>query len=315
MGIQRGGIAVVVVDDGNAEAVLQRGAEVEPVPLRLGEVRRALRGDHPVRARRPGRAETDGAHRLPVTPVGASTWSSASMRAPIATSGPSRTRLGLSTSRPPGSARSCRAPSRCWTCRRCRGRRRPMAGPSGAHEPGLYLQRRARTHRGRLWPPPSRGLPISFYALARERARPARRGVRRARCRPVGVRSPSSRSWTCRTGRCSATRPSPAGRMRYDPGSFVPSALPAVQYTSPALLFVPLARELLEDEDFDPFAEGRRHRGGSRGDRLAHLGGDGARDGPSSSAGASTNCAGGASTSPSAEVAPGGAQPADPSPI
>ncbi|MGA2528789.1 MAG: diguanylate cyclase [Acidimicrobiales bacterium] len=43
------------------------------------------------------------------------------------------------------------------------------------------------------------------------------------------------------------------GPMRYNPGNFVRGALPAVQYTSPALLFVPLARELLEDEDFDPF--------------------------------------------------------------
>lgn len=49
----------------------------------------------------------------------------------------------------------------------------------------------------------------------------------------------------------------PRGSLRYDARDFVPNALAAVQYTSPALLFVPLARELLEDEDFDPFAEAR----------------------------------------------------------
>jgi diguanylate cyclase (GGDEF)-like protein len=45
----------------------------------------------------------------------------------------------------------------------------------------------------------------------------------------------------------------PRGPMRYDTRNFVLGALPAVQYTSPALLFVPLATALLEDEEFDPF--------------------------------------------------------------
>ena len=49
----------------------------------------------------------------------------------------------------------------------------------------------------------------------------------------------------------------PRGTMRYDAKNFVLSALPAVQYTSPALLFVPLALELLEDETFDPFTRAR----------------------------------------------------------
>ncbi len=45
----------------------------------------------------------------------------------------------------------------------------------------------------------------------------------------------------------------PRGPMRYDMRSFVRGALLAVQYTSPALVFVPLATDLLEDEEFDPF--------------------------------------------------------------
>ena len=45
----------------------------------------------------------------------------------------------------------------------------------------------------------------------------------------------------------------PRGTMRYSSRNFVRGALPAVQYTSPALLFVPLAPNLLEDEAFDPF--------------------------------------------------------------
>jgi diguanylate cyclase (GGDEF)-like protein len=45
----------------------------------------------------------------------------------------------------------------------------------------------------------------------------------------------------------------PRGPMRYDTRNFVRGALTAVQHTSPALLFVPLATDLLEDEEFDPF--------------------------------------------------------------
>jgi diguanylate cyclase (GGDEF)-like protein len=45
----------------------------------------------------------------------------------------------------------------------------------------------------------------------------------------------------------------PRGPMRYDARNFVLGALPAVQYTSPALLFVPLPTDLVEDEEFDPF--------------------------------------------------------------
>jgi len=47
----------------------------------------------------------------------------------------------------------------------------------------------------------------------------------------------------------------PRGSMRSDARAFVRDALPAVQYTSPALLFVPLTADLLEDGDFDPFTK------------------------------------------------------------
>ena len=39
--------------------------------------------------------------------------------------------------------------------------------------------------------------------------------------------------------------------MREDARTFIRGALPAVQYTSPALLFVPLPADLLRDERFD----------------------------------------------------------------
>ena len=97
MGVEGRGVAVVVVDDGDPEATLQHGAELEPVPRRLGEVRAPLEEITPSAARGARRPKADGANRLPGTPVRPSTWSRAPMRALIAASGPSRTRLGLST--------------------------------------------------------------------------------------------------------------------------------------------------------------------------------------------------------------------------
>jgi diguanylate cyclase (GGDEF)-like protein len=61
----------------------------------------------------------------------------------------------------------------------------------------------------------------------------------------------------------------PRGSMREDPTSFVLGALPAVQYTSPALLFVALAPELLEDTAFDPFT--RAHDIGATPGEIAWL--------------------------------------------
>ena len=46
----------------------------------------------------------------------------------------------------------------------------------------------------------------------------------------------------------------PRGPMSSDSTEFVRAALSAVQYTSPGLLFVPLAGSLLEDETFEPLA-------------------------------------------------------------
>jgi diguanylate cyclase (GGDEF)-like protein len=45
----------------------------------------------------------------------------------------------------------------------------------------------------------------------------------------------------------------PRGVLRDDTCKFVRCSLPAVQHTSPALLFVPLSATVLQDEDLDPF--------------------------------------------------------------
>jgi len=45
----------------------------------------------------------------------------------------------------------------------------------------------------------------------------------------------------------------PRSVLRNDTRKFVRCSLPAVQFTSPALLFVPLTAELLQDEELDPF--------------------------------------------------------------
>ena len=46
----------------------------------------------------------------------------------------------------------------------------------------------------------------------------------------------------------------PRASMRDEARKFVRGALPAVQYTSPALLFVPLPADVLKDEGFDPLS-------------------------------------------------------------
>ena len=66
--VQRCRIAVVAVHDGNAEARLQRAADVETPPLGQGEVGRALGRDHSVGRSRPGCVETDHAHGGTVEP-------------------------------------------------------------------------------------------------------------------------------------------------------------------------------------------------------------------------------------------------------
>ncbi|GAA3451324.1 hypothetical protein GCM10018962_31570 [Dactylosporangium matsuzakiense] len=60
VGVEGGRVAVVVVDDGQAQASLQGAPEVEAPPGRLGEVRRALGGDDAVGAGRAGGVEADG---------------------------------------------------------------------------------------------------------------------------------------------------------------------------------------------------------------------------------------------------------------
>ena len=61
VGVQRGGVAVVVVDHREAELALERLAHVEPAPA-LCEVGRTLRADHPGGRRRPGRVEPHADH-------------------------------------------------------------------------------------------------------------------------------------------------------------------------------------------------------------------------------------------------------------
>ena len=60
MGIQRGSVAVVVVDHRKVQAFLDGGAEVEAPPLSGREVGRPARRDHPIGARRSGRVGTIG---------------------------------------------------------------------------------------------------------------------------------------------------------------------------------------------------------------------------------------------------------------
>ena len=59
VGVQRGGVGVVVVDDRQADAGLERAPDVEAAPRGLREVRRALGRDHAVGAGRARRVEPD----------------------------------------------------------------------------------------------------------------------------------------------------------------------------------------------------------------------------------------------------------------
>ena len=62
MGVQRGGIGVVVVDDRQTELVLECGTEVVALPLAMPEVGAATRRDHPVGSRGSRRVEADPEH-------------------------------------------------------------------------------------------------------------------------------------------------------------------------------------------------------------------------------------------------------------
>ena len=62
--VQRGGVAVVVVDDGQAEALLEAAAEVVVAPAGVGEVRGPARRDDALGARRARRVEADPADAL-----------------------------------------------------------------------------------------------------------------------------------------------------------------------------------------------------------------------------------------------------------
>jgi hypothetical protein len=66
MGVQGGRVRVVVVDHRQPDPGLHRAADVEPAPVRVGEVHRAAGRDHPGRAGRPRRVQADAEHRFPV---------------------------------------------------------------------------------------------------------------------------------------------------------------------------------------------------------------------------------------------------------
>jgi len=63
--VKGGGVAVVVVDDRDAEAPLERAPDVEPVPAGVAEVGRAPGGEHPRGTRRARRVQPDREHLLP----------------------------------------------------------------------------------------------------------------------------------------------------------------------------------------------------------------------------------------------------------
>ena len=62
VGVQRGGVSVVEVGDRQAQRTLHRGPEVEPPPLRLGEVGGTPAGDHTGGAGRARRVQPDRRH-------------------------------------------------------------------------------------------------------------------------------------------------------------------------------------------------------------------------------------------------------------
>ena len=130
VGIQGGGVAVVVVDDRQADARLQRAPHVVAPPGRLREVGGALDADDALRAGRPGRVQPDRCDALRTR------CRSRSARGPSSRPwprwrhpAPRRPGSGSRTCDPPGTGPMRRARSRCSWWRRCRCRRRPGQRP------------------------------------------------------------------------------------------------------------------------------------------------------------------------------------------
>ena len=127
--VERRGVAVVVVDDGQPQALLERAAEVEVAPARVGEVRGAARRDH---ARRRSRGRACRARptrtRSRAMPVRASTSSNATHEGRERDLGAFLHAARASRSAPrPGSVPRRRARWRCSWCRRCRARPPPTS--------------------------------------------------------------------------------------------------------------------------------------------------------------------------------------------
>ena len=145
VGVQRGRVAVVVVDDRQSEARLDRGADVEAPPLGSEKLvaprARSRRRRSPARAcRARRRARRHGARR----PRRARAPSRRSIAA-TAAAGPSVTRLGISTIWSTRNRRRCRARWR-WSSsrrRRCR-RRRPL---SLSTSPSFWSRRDSMSRR------------------------------------------------------------------------------------------------------------------------------------------------------------------------
>ena len=96
VGVERGGVGVVVVDDRQADLVLERAADVEPVPVDVPEVRGAARGDDTLRRRRPGVSRPTARTRCGEAGLVEDVVEGLG-DARTATLGPSRTGLGVST--------------------------------------------------------------------------------------------------------------------------------------------------------------------------------------------------------------------------
>jgi hypothetical protein len=66
MGVESGGIGVVVVDHRQFEEIFDRGPDIKPPPFFAGKVRASFGRDDPVSAGRPRRVEANHPHRLPM---------------------------------------------------------------------------------------------------------------------------------------------------------------------------------------------------------------------------------------------------------
>ena len=193
VGVQRGGVGVVVVHDGNPDPGLQRAADVEAAPGRVAEVGGALQRDDAVRADRARRVQPDRAHLGPRDPGELEHLRPGTGPAPRWPSpGPPARSSGTRPSGPPGTGPRSRGPSRCSSFRRCRGRPRPSERepPSTASSSdGRAAARRSRRRWVHYRPAAAGWSPC--WTLAAWRARPsAQRCTNPRRNRPISHAPP-----------------------------------------------------------------------------------------------------------------------------